>query len=237
MSSSKIESSLEILKKSQKEIEKNQNEKLVSNPTIQEIISIVEQFLINKKLICYGGSAINNVLPEKDQFYDPKRDIPDYDFFSPNSLDDAKELADIFFKKVPHDKINFLDFKYRAQLFQAANKDSLAILEYEKLYEDAKMSWNDKLTEKNNQLTETNETNGKLNMEITKLSIALSDLLTDNEKLMDINKSNNKDLTKTLDHLNTLIKTNDNLTKTLDDLNKSTQRTKDKIKKITSMFL
>ena len=71
----------------------------MSNPTIQEIISIVEEFLIKKKLICYGGTAINNVLPEKDQFYDLKREIPDYDFFSPNSLDDAKELADIFYKK------------------------------------------------------------------------------------------------------------------------------------------
>lgn len=99
MSEKDIERSLEILKKSQKEIEASQGEKLMSNPTIQEIISIVEQFLISKKLICYGGTAINNVLPEKDQFYDLKREIPDYDFFSPNSLDDAKELADIFYKK------------------------------------------------------------------------------------------------------------------------------------------
>ena len=99
MSEMEVERSLEILKNSQKEIEKNQGEKLVSNPTIQEIISIVEQFLKRKKLICYGGTAINNVLPEKDQFYDLKREIPDYDFFSPNSLDDAKELADIFYKK------------------------------------------------------------------------------------------------------------------------------------------
>jgi hypothetical protein len=99
MSEKKIERSLEILKNSQKEIEVSQGETLVSNPTIQEIISIVEQFLIKKKLICYGGTAINNVLPEKDQFYDLKREIPDYDFFSPHSLDDAKELADIFYKK------------------------------------------------------------------------------------------------------------------------------------------
>lgn len=99
MSEKNIERSLEILKNSQKEIEASQGEKLLSNPTIQEIISIVEQFLISKKLICYGGTAINNVLPEKDQFYDLKREIPDYDFFSPNSLDDAKELADIFYKK------------------------------------------------------------------------------------------------------------------------------------------
>jgi hypothetical protein len=46
MSEKDIERSLEILKKSQNEIEASQGEKLVSNPTIQEIISIVEQFLI-----------------------------------------------------------------------------------------------------------------------------------------------------------------------------------------------
>ena len=99
MSEKEVERSLEILKNSQKEIEASQGETLMSNPTIQEIISIVEQFLKRKKLICYGGTAINNVLPEKDQFYDLKREIPDYDFFSPHSLDDAKELADIFYKK------------------------------------------------------------------------------------------------------------------------------------------
>ena len=59
MSEKEVERSLEILKNSQKEIEKNQGEKLVSNPTIQEIISIVEQFLKRKKLICYGGTAIS----------------------------------------------------------------------------------------------------------------------------------------------------------------------------------
>ena len=48
MSEKNIERSLEILKKSQKEIEVSQGEKLMNNPTIQEIISIVEQFLIKK---------------------------------------------------------------------------------------------------------------------------------------------------------------------------------------------
>ena len=99
MSESKEQRALEILKKSQKEIEAKQGEKLVSNPTIKEIVSIVEQFLVKKKLICYGGTAINNILPKKDQFYDMTREIPDYDFFSPKSLDDAKELADIFYSK------------------------------------------------------------------------------------------------------------------------------------------
>jgi hypothetical protein len=33
------------------------------------MIKIVEDFIIRKKLICYGGTAINNILPERDQFY------------------------------------------------------------------------------------------------------------------------------------------------------------------------
>lgn len=139
--------------------------------------------------------------------------------------------------------------RLRAELKNSSDAETMRklkkeILEYEKLYEDAKMSWNDKLTEKNNQLTETNETNDKLNMEITKLSVALSDLLTDNEKLMDINKSNTDDLNKLIKTNDDLNKNNDSLNKTIDDLNKtneinikSTQRVKDKIKKITSMFL
>ena len=48
------------------------------------------------------------------------------------NIDKGIAASDVFFKKVPQDKINFLDFKYRGQLLQAANKDSLAVLEYEK---------------------------------------------------------------------------------------------------------
>jgi len=70
----------------------------VNSPEIKKIISIVEQFIRNKKPIVYGGTALNNILPEEDQFYDKELEIPDYDFFSPNALDDAKELADIFFE-------------------------------------------------------------------------------------------------------------------------------------------
>ena len=39
-------------------------------------------------------------LPLEDQFYDKDIEIPDYDFYSPNALDDAKELADIYYKVV-----------------------------------------------------------------------------------------------------------------------------------------
>ena len=48
--------------------------------------------------MCYGGTAINNILPEEDQFYDKSVEIPDYDFYSPDALKHAKKLADIYFK-------------------------------------------------------------------------------------------------------------------------------------------
>jgi len=71
----------------------------VNSPDIKVIISIVENFIKRKNLICYGGTAINNILPESDQFYNKDVEIPDYDFFSPNALEDAKELADIYYKQ------------------------------------------------------------------------------------------------------------------------------------------
>lgn len=62
-----------------------------------KMIKIVEDFIKRKKRIVYGGIAVNNILPKKERFYKPQ-DFPDWDFFSPNALDDAKELADIFHK-------------------------------------------------------------------------------------------------------------------------------------------
>ena len=53
----------------------------------------------SKKRICYGGTAINNILPFEYQFYDKNVELPDYDFFSPEPLKDAKHLADIYYKK------------------------------------------------------------------------------------------------------------------------------------------
>ena len=72
---------------------------IVQSPEIKQIINIVEQFLKAKKCLCYGGTAINNILPKYDQFYNKDIEIPDYDFFSDNALNYAKELADIYASK------------------------------------------------------------------------------------------------------------------------------------------
>jgi hypothetical protein len=53
---------------------------------------IIEEFISNKKLVCYGGTAINMYLPKEHQFYN-EDDIPDYDCFSNNALKDSIELS------------------------------------------------------------------------------------------------------------------------------------------------
>ena len=92
------ECELAVLRHAVDENEKIQGEKMASGDEIKKMVKIVEEFLSRKKLICYGGTAINNILPKYAQFYDRNLEIPDYDFFSPNALEDAKELADDFYK-------------------------------------------------------------------------------------------------------------------------------------------
>jgi hypothetical protein len=92
------EKELEILRKAVDKAERKSGRKLVESEQIQNIISIVENFIRRKKLVCYGGTAINNILPVEEQFYDRSIELPDYDFFSSNALNDAKELADIYYE-------------------------------------------------------------------------------------------------------------------------------------------
>jgi hypothetical protein len=93
------EKELAILRSAIDVAEKRKGQQTVSDPDVKRIISILEDFLKKKKLVCYGGTAINNILPLEDQFYDKNIEIPDYDFYSPRALDDAKELADIYYKE------------------------------------------------------------------------------------------------------------------------------------------
>ena len=92
------EKELDILREAVDKAEETAAKKLINSDSVQEIIDIVEQFLRKKKLVCYGGTAINNILPVEDQFYDKSTELPDYDFFSSNALENAKELADIYAK-------------------------------------------------------------------------------------------------------------------------------------------
>ena len=91
------ECELVILRQAVDNIEKKTGRKMIDNPVVKEIISIVEKFLVKTQRVCYGGTAINNILPEENQFYDKSVELPDYDFFSPEPLQDSKDLADTFY--------------------------------------------------------------------------------------------------------------------------------------------
>jgi hypothetical protein len=65
-----------------------------TDPATRTALSIVKEFIQTNKVLCYGGTAINNLLPKEDQFYDPTKDVPDYDFFSETPQAHAVKIAD-----------------------------------------------------------------------------------------------------------------------------------------------
>ena len=92
------EKELAILRDAVDKAEERTKRSSAMSPEITEMMLAVEDFLRKTKCICYGGTAINNILPVSDQFYDKNLEIPDYDFYSRNALKDAKALADIYAK-------------------------------------------------------------------------------------------------------------------------------------------
>jgi len=76
-----------------KDLEEENNRAAAADPGIKISLAVVEQFLKNHPVLCYGGTAINNLLPKKDRFYDPKVDVPDYDFFSKTPQEHSMMIA------------------------------------------------------------------------------------------------------------------------------------------------
>lgn len=140
------ECELAILRAAIDEIGLKESHALLKSDETKQIIQIVEDFLRAEKLVCYGGTAINNILPEEDQFYDKETEFPDYDFFSSNALDHAKKLADIYYKAgfteveaksgVHHGTykvfVNFLPVaditQIPQELFKAISKESISVI-------------------------------------------------------------------------------------------------------------
>ena len=89
---------LNILRDAMDNAEKNLSKKVAQSPVVKNIFTIIETFISKNKLMIYGGTAINNILPPKMRFYNTDVDVPDYDVFSPNAIADVKELCDIFYR-------------------------------------------------------------------------------------------------------------------------------------------
>lgn len=136
---------LAILRQAVDENRKMQGQKMANSEEIQKIIKILEDFLIKKQCICYGGTAINNILPSDAQFYDRSIETPDYDFYSIDPMNDAKELADIYYNAGYIDVeaksgvhygtfkvfVNFIPIaditQLHKQIFESILKDSITI--------------------------------------------------------------------------------------------------------------
>ncbi len=71
-----------------------------ADPLIKDIMRAIDaakKFIIRKARILYGGTAIDHALRLKgDKLYDDNA-IPDLDFYSPENIKDAYELAEIFY--------------------------------------------------------------------------------------------------------------------------------------------
>ena len=62
------ECELAILRSAVDNIDKLKGKTLLKNDEVQKIINIVENFISDNKLVCYGGTAINNILPKETNF-------------------------------------------------------------------------------------------------------------------------------------------------------------------------
>ena len=84
---------MEEIEKLVYEIEEENNRLAAASPDVRKSLEVVEQFLKHHPVMCYGGTAINNLLPPESRFYDPATDIPDYDFFSKTPQEHAVIIA------------------------------------------------------------------------------------------------------------------------------------------------
>lgn len=95
---------MDDLAKIVEELETENDRKAAANPLVKKSLGVVKEFMKHHKVLCYGGTAINNLLPPEYRFYNPEVVIPDYDFFSETPQEHAmilaNQLADIGIESV-----------------------------------------------------------------------------------------------------------------------------------------
>lgn len=62
----------------------------------RKIVEVMETYLRQTGRIVYGGAAINAQLKPQHRFYDPSLYLPDYDFMTPDPLQDTADLITAF---------------------------------------------------------------------------------------------------------------------------------------------
>jgi len=110
----------------------------------RKIVDTMEHFLRVKARVVYGGAAINAHLPAAKKFYDPTLYLPDYDFMTPDPLQDCADLivafqdegfTDVEAKFGIHEGTYKVFVNYRA----AADVTYMPPEIYERIVKDSKM--------------------------------------------------------------------------------------------------
>lgn len=95
MSAQQLSAAVQLIEKAAEEAEAYQMSKVGFQEGLK-LMDIVEKFLKMRKRLLYGGFAINALLPKGDQFYDSAKELPDFDFLSPDPVTDVAELIQMF---------------------------------------------------------------------------------------------------------------------------------------------
>jgi hypothetical protein len=75
----------------------NYQERFAAEDTeARKIVDIMERYLRVKGRVVYGGAAINAHMSPEHKFYDPALNLPDYDFMTPDPLQDCADLIVTF---------------------------------------------------------------------------------------------------------------------------------------------
>jgi len=95
---SKLESILEFNETKKAVLKAAEKHFFWKDSNLPNPFNVVEQYIMEKGLKLYGGQAIHEYIKKKDGkgFY-VKHEFPDYDVFSPDAWNQAKELCDILF--------------------------------------------------------------------------------------------------------------------------------------------
>ena len=88
-----ITSIMEDLERIVAKLEIENDKAAAANPTTRKSLAVVLAFIKSHRVMCYGGTAINNLLPAEDRFYNPETTVPDFDFYSKNPQEDSMLLS------------------------------------------------------------------------------------------------------------------------------------------------
>ena len=91
-----IESLVELVRAAAAEAADYQERFAAEDTEARKIVDVMEKFLRVKGRVVYGGAAINAHLSKENKFYDPTLYLPDYDFMTPDPLQDCADLIVAF---------------------------------------------------------------------------------------------------------------------------------------------